>query len=74
MGFVLATGQCLTCKALFSFNPLKVPSSTALTGEREPICKRCIEYINLRRIDKGLEPFPILAGAYDAADESELPE
>jgi len=55
------------------FNPVHVPSSTALTGLREPLCRSCMDRINAKRADMGLDPFPILPDAYEAASEEDLP-
>lgn len=65
---MFAVGACLTCKRTFTFNPLTVPSSSALTGEREPVCADCMELINLRRQSRGLPAFAIAADAYGVAD------
>ena len=73
MGYYIVQGACLACGKIFSFNPYRVPSSSALTGRREPICLPCFIRINATRVEKGLPPFPDpLPGAYDYADESEL--
>jgi hypothetical protein len=66
LGF--AVGPCICCGRFFTFHPHKVPSTTALTGEREPICRRCIDKINAERIAQGLEPFAIKDGAYDPGE------
>jgi hypothetical protein len=71
MGYVLCHGYCVNCGQVFSFNPNKVPS-IRVHGERQPICKDCIERANPQRIANGLEPIHILPGAYDAADETEV--
>jgi hypothetical protein len=72
MGYVLASGHCIGCGQIFSFNPVRVPSSSAITGKREPICERCVERINTVRKQKGLPPVVPSPDAYEAADESEL--
>jgi len=72
MGYALASGRCIGCDQIFSFNPVRVPSSSAVTGEREPICEACVVRINAVRKKKGLPPVVPLPGAYEAADESEL--
>lgn len=71
MGYMLAIGNCIGCNQPFSFNPEKVPSSSAITGKREPICRTCIDRINPKRIAQGLEPIVPLPGAYDAQNENE---
>ena len=67
MPYMQMFGPCIVCDRAFAFNPLTVPSTTAVNGQREPICRDCIELINERRQAKGLKPFPVAADAYDAA-------
>jgi hypothetical protein len=69
MGYFYAMGPCISCGGIFSFNANLVPSSSALTGHREPICSDCIERINSIRIEKGLAPIVPLPGAYEAEEE-----
>jgi hypothetical protein len=68
VGYMTAIGPCISCGRIFSFNPDLVPSSTAITGQREPVCEGCMKIINEKRKAMGLEPFEILPGAYDAAE------
>jgi hypothetical protein len=67
-GAMFATGPCIGCGVIFTFNPELVPSSSAVTGKREPICRACVERINPRRIANGLEPIQPLPGAYEPAE------
>ena len=71
MGYVLGMGQCIACKKVMGFNPLKVPS-IRVKGVREPVCQRCIELANPQRKAMGLKEFTIQPGAYEPADENEL--
>jgi hypothetical protein len=72
MGVAFCTGSCLACRRPFTFNPMRVPS-LRVNGVREPICEGCMTgRINPLRVEKGLPPFEILPGAYEACDESEL--
>jgi hypothetical protein len=71
MGYALATGTCLTCFRLFTFNPVRVPSFR-VNGTKEPICRDCIEAINIKRVAAGAPLFVIAPDAYDACDEGEL--
>jgi hypothetical protein len=71
MGYALCMGYCVGCKQVFSFNPMRVPSVT-VNGNREPICRDCVERYNPIRIAKGLEPIVPKSDAYDACDENEL--
>jgi len=69
MGYMMVYGACIGCKALFSFNADKVPS-VRVNGNREPICKGCVERFNPIRAAKGLAPITVLPGAYDAQEVS----
>lgn len=69
--YMLAYGHCYTCGRLFSFNPNKVPSVPAnltTTGEREPVCRACIEKANPERVKNGLPPIEIHPDAYEPED------
>jgi len=73
MSFAMAFGHCIGCGKVFSFNPMRVPSSSAVTGQREPICRTCFERINQKRIAMGLGAFPDpLPGAYEPCDADDL--
>jgi len=63
-GYMFVMGQCFGCGRLFSFNPNKVPS-LRINGERQPICRTCIERANPERIKRGLDPIKILPDAYE---------
>lgn len=71
-GYVFCMGGCIACGRLFTFNPNSVPSTSAITGTREPICQPCMGTINAKRVTLGLAPFPILPDAYEPCPESEL--
>lgn len=73
MGYAIVFGPCIGCGETFGFNPLSVPSSSAVTGEREPICRACVERVNPMRVKNGLPPIEPLPDAYEPADENELP-
>lgn len=71
MGFMMATARCFGCKTMFCFNPDLVPSIRVNAagqpdpkGEREPVCRVCIERVNPIRITNGLQPIVIPHGAY----------
>lgn len=79
MGFLTAMSPCCACERVFSYNPNRVPSvridhtgRLSSAGERRPICEECIGHINVARAEKGLQPFPILPGAYEPAEEGEI--
>lgn len=71
--YVFVLGRCVCCPRMFSFNPHKVPSSRALSGNtREPICRECFEEINKLREAKGWERMELQPGAYEPIPESDL--
>jgi hypothetical protein len=72
MGYVLATSPCIGCGNLFNYNPMRVPSCSAVTGKREPICRNCVDRVNPLRIKNGLAPIVPHHDAYDACEEGEL--
>lgn len=68
MAVMWCHGHCYTCRAFISFAPTKVPSLPANlthTGEKEPVCRACIERANPDRKKNGLPPIVILEGAYE---------
>jgi hypothetical protein len=67
-GFMFCVGACISCGSVFSFNPDRVPSSSALTGVREPICQDCMARINQVRAGNGLPAFEILPDAYEPVE------
>lgn len=71
MGYVIVTAGCVCCSRIFGFNPHKVPS-IRIKGKRQAICRPCVEAANNEREKSGLDPFPILPGAYGPMDEGEL--
>ncbi len=73
MGYVFMTAGCYACGRIFSFNPVRVPSIRDGDGERQAVCRNCVESANVIRKEKGLEPFSIMNGAYEPCDEAELP-
>ena len=71
MGYALCTSACIGCGSIFSYNPMRVPS-IRIKGNREPICRACVDRANPKRIANGLEPIVPADDAYEACDESEL--
>lgn len=71
MGYALAMGSCISCRQVFSFNPLRVPS-IRVDGVKEPVCKACIERANPIRKKNGLPEFTVHDDAYEPVDENEL--
>jgi hypothetical protein len=72
MGYVTAMSPCVGCGRTFSYNPVLVPSCSAVTGKREPICEDCVVRVNLMRVKNGLEPIVPHPDAYSACHEEEL--
>lgn len=64
MAWMSVLGYCYCCKRPFHFNANLVPSYR-VDGERQPICRDCIERANAKRKETGLAPLEILPGAYD---------
>lgn len=71
-GYVFVVGDCYTCGGMFTFNPVRVPSFRDKSGVKQPVCRACMEYINAKRKEMGLEPFIIPADAYEPVSEEEL--
>lgn len=70
--YVTCTSTCHVCKQVFCFNPVKVPSFRDDSGNRQPICRLCIEVVNAKRQKIFLEPFEIHPDAYEPCMESDL--
>jgi len=73
-GYAMVLSACFGCKQIFSYNPHLVPSLRypQPDGPRQPICRACVERVNPRRIQNGLDPIEILPGAYEPIAEEEL--
>jgi hypothetical protein len=54
---------------MFTANPHLVPSLRLKSGEQVVFCRNCVEEANPIRIKNGLDPIPILHGAYEPAPE-----
>lgn len=65
MAYMSVLGECAVCHKAFYYNADKVPSTSVFTGTREPVCRSCMDLLNERRKNLGIEPFPILDGAYE---------
>jgi hypothetical protein len=73
MGYAMVTSPCVICKAIFSYNPHRVPSiRRAPEHPREPVCASCMHYANELRAKRGLPPLAIDPEAYNPIEESEL--
>lgn len=62
---MMALAPCLLCRQPFMFNPDRVPSTSVVTGHREPICRNCIGRINATRKELGSPPFEVHPDAYE---------
>lgn len=69
MAWMFCTGACAQCGKVFSFNPDLVPS-VRVRGQKEPICKTCIDLANIGREQIGVDPITILPGAYEPQEVS----
>ena len=73
MSFAYVTSPCCVCGWLVSYHPHKVPSlRDTVSGEREPVCPRCVERLNERRRALGQQEISVIEGAYEPFDECEL--
>lgn len=72
MGFAFGIGNCYACGQLFTFNPMKVPSTKDKDEVRQPVCASCLIKWNASRVENGLPAIPALSGAYEPCDENEL--
>lgn len=70
-GYVLVTSACAVCGEVISYNPNRVPS-VRVRGEREPVCRPCIEAANPVRVSRGLDPITIHPNAYEAEPEENV--
>ncbi len=67
MAWMFVLGNCVNCGKPFSFNADRVPS-VVVHGQREPVCRECVERANPLRKKKGLPEIVILPGAYEAEE------
>lgn len=71
-GYFWLTAPCCACGKIITCNPARVPSLT-VGGHRRPLCLGCYARWNeIHRTSKGLEPIPLMDGAYEPCPESEL--
>lgn len=64
MAWMTVIGDCCICGIRFSFNADRVPS-VVIDGEREPICRDCVNRANPVRIAKGLPPIHVFPDSYE---------
>jgi hypothetical protein len=72
LAFVTLTSACFLCGKFFSYNPVRVPS-LVVRGQREPLCRPCVEEANRERAAKGLATWTIHPYSYEPVDEQEVP-
>jgi hypothetical protein len=79
MAYVNVMSPCYCCGNVFSYHPHLVPSvrvnaqgQADTNGEREPICKTCVDRVNPLRVANGLEPITPHPRAYGLCEEHEL--
>jgi hypothetical protein len=72
MGWAMAFSPCCVCERCFGYNPRAVPSTSAVTGTKEPVCEPCMDRVNERRRSLGIEPVTIMRDAYAPVDEDDL--
>ena len=70
-GYVMAFGRCCGCDLPMTFHPNKVPS-LRVNGEREPVCRACMDALNADLEQNGLPPHAIDPEAYKACAEHDL--
>lgn len=69
MGYSMVFGTCYCCKRFFGFNAVWVPS-IRINGEREPICRKCVEKVNPMRKKNGVPEIEIHPLAYEPQEEN----
>jgi len=70
-GYAFVIGVCVGCRAVFTFNPHRVPS-VLVKGVREPICRHCVEAVNPTRVANGLDPIVVFPDRYEPIPEEGL--
>ena len=71
MGWMFVIGCCYACGKPMTFNADHVPSIPAdqtTTGQKEPVCRECIERANPIRKANGLMEIPIHPDAYEPGE------
>jgi hypothetical protein len=66
MGYLTLLAPCAGCGHVFTANPFRVPS-VRVAGERQPICRQCVDRANVHLIATDRPPIVPLPGAYDPA-------
>lgn len=72
MGYVFMTGYCFICGSMFTYNPVRVPVVRDSKGEKQAVCRECIDRANVERVKLGLKPLVPAPDAYQAVREEEL--
>ena len=71
MGYAMMHARCFGCGEVFAFNPRRVPS-ISIEGDRKPVCRDCVAFVNPQREMLGLPPIVPHPDAYEPIHESEL--
>lgn len=66
-GFAFLTAPCFACRKPVTCNPTCVPSMN-----NTPLCEECVERINEKRKELGLQEWKIPEGAYQPCREEEI--
>lgn len=64
MAWLSVIGDCVICGIRFSFNADRVPS-VRIDGQREPVCRDCINRANEVRKEQGIDPIYVFPDAYE---------
>lgn len=79
MGYAIVVSPCYCCEAPFGYNPHRVPSipigpngQPSPTGDRKPLCRRCVEALNPVRVARGLDPIVIYPDSYEPVPDADL--
>lgn len=66
---LFAAAHCGHCCQFFVFNPTRV-SAIEYNGVEWPVCRRCIDMVNQKRLAFCERPIEIPAGAYTAEERN----
>lgn len=68
MAGLFATGPCIICRTVFTFNAEKVPSME-YAGAKRPVCEPCVPAVNdeLERLGRS-DRLTVLPGSYGIQD------
>lgn len=64
MAWMQVIGNCIGCEILFSFNATHVPS-ILVDGVREPLCRDCVNRLNIELENRGHQRIWVHPDAYE---------